>query len=508
MATKKPAAKTTKATKESGVVYLSSTGNYYNAPKITADKIRDFKDNIYARGLALKQKNLLFSGKYWFEVTDTDGNQDEEIELDMTTMCDSIDVQLWSKIQMAWMDQFWYGTGLFNPVWEYTGNVYTLQKLRHLPASSFDTAPWTGDGLIYSQILQGITLNDKKEIEYYQTQDDTGTPEKLDNVYMVKDPTSISLAGEPIILPLIPVISMLKFVWDTQMQQANRIGAKILFIKVTDPQAASSLNGNVSDMDAAKEILKYWGKDSAFPLRGNMEIIDPHIKDDSNNLEIIEVLNQMLIDYISPINLLTAANDSAKLGGSDSQRMELILRYIRSVHSWLEDSFSLLLQPYLDANGYEGYTVRVHLPVPEIDSSEIDLKRADSGVRAKVLKPNEIRELLGEEPLIDEELVELEDYYKRNQPEIPQLSFSSKLTETTKKPKLISIDDLLYIMKMPNQEDREKYVNGVSKSFDQEPLDKLPDNVDEENVEETIEEIESIGTKLSKGLVAALKHEV
>jgi len=471
MAVKKKTTTKAAATKQSGVVYLSSTGNFYSAPEITADKIKDFRDNVYARGLALKQKNLIFSGKYWLEVTDVDGNQDDDIELDMTNMCDSVDVQLGAKIAMGWMDHFWYGTGLFNPVWEYVDNIYTLTKLRHLPASSFDAAPVIGDGKIYSQILQGITIDNNGGIEYYQTSDDLGMPSKVENVFMVKDPTSAQLAGEPIILPLIPVISMLKFVWDTQMQQANRTGAKILFIKVTDPQDGSVHNGGVSDMEAAKDILKNWGKNTGFPLRGNMEIIDPQIKDDSNNLEIIEALNQMLIDFISPINFLTAANDSARLGGSDSQRMELIMRYIRSIHSWLEDAFSLQLQSYLDANGYDGYTVRVHLPVPEVDSSDIDLKRADSGVRAKVLKPNEVRKLLGEEPLTDEELTELEDYYKRNQPEVPQLSFSAK-------------------------------------TYDAEPLDELPENVDKDNVEHTIEEIESAGTKLSKGLVAALKHEV
>ena len=78
MAAKKTPKKPVKATKESGVVYLSSTGNYYEVPEITAAKITDFKDNIYARGLALKQKHLIFSAKYQLEVLDSDGKQDEE----------------------------------------------------------------------------------------------------------------------------------------------------------------------------------------------------------------------------------------------------------------------------------------------------------------------------------------------------------------------------------------------------------------------------------------------
>jgi len=421
--------KTTKAapTKESGVVFIASTGNYFTAPEITADIIRDFQDNVYAAGLAQKQNNLIFGDKYQLEILDKDGNQDEELELEMTRMCDATDVQLWSKIQIARDERFWYGPGLFNDVWEYVDNTYTLTKLRHLPSHSFDTAPLTNDGLIYSQLLQGILLvND--EIEYWQLQDDTGTPVKVENVFMVKDPTSTELAGTPIITPIIPIISMLKFVWDTQMQQANRTGAKILFIKVTDPQPASTLNNNVGDMDAAKDILKNWGKNTAFPLRGNMEIIDPQIKDDSNNLEIIEALNQMLIDYVSPINLITAGNDSARLGGSDSQRMEMLLRWIKSEHSTYEDRFSELLQIYLDANGYVDYTVHLHIPTPEIDSSEIDLKRAEAGGKLQALTINEIRVLLGEEELSDEDLVVLKEYYESIQPASP-FSFKEEFSK-------------------------------------------------------------------------------
>ena len=468
MAAKKTTKSKVAATKESGVVYLSSTGSYFSAPEITVDKLVDLHSNVYARGLANKQNNLIFTDKYHLEVRDADGNQDEDIELDMTKMCEVVDVKLWSSMQIADNEQFWHGCGLFNPVWDYVDNVYTLLKLRHLPSSSFGVA---GEGTdVYSKLLEGITLNEKNEIEYWQTQDDSGTPVKVNNVFMVKDPISTELAGTSTIVPVVPMISMLKYTWDSQMKQVNRTGTKVLFIKVTDPQGPSTLNGNVGDIDAAKDILKHWGSNTAFPLRGNMEIIDPQIKDDSNSLEIIEALNQMLIDYISPIDIMTSGNDSARLGGSDSQRLELILRYIKSRHSAIEESFQVLLQIYLDANGYDGYTVTIHIPAPEIDTSEIDLKRAEAGVSAKALKMNEIRELIGQEPLDETELAELEEYYKRVQPDIPQIQFSANSAEP-------------------------------------EPPGNLPLNVNEGNVEDTIEEIESIGAKLSKGLVAALKHE-
>ena len=419
--------KSVAATKEEGVVYVASTGQHFTAPEITAELISDLKDNIYAKGLARKQINLIFTKKYYLEVLDAKGVQDEDLELKMTRMCEAPDVKLWSKMKKSWLENYWFGPGLFNQVWNYGNDgIYTLRKLRHLPSESFYAPPENGPLEIFSQILQGIILNEEKEIEYYQTQKEDESPVKVENIYMIKEPTSTKLAGEPLILPLIPVISMLKYVWDTQMAQANRTGTKILFLKVTKPQEASKINGYVSDLDHAKEILENWGNDTGYTLRENMEIIDPQIKDDSNNLEIIEALNQMLIDFISPINFLTAANDAARLGGSDNQRMEMILRWIESEHTWLEEDFSALLQPYLDVNKFVDYTVKVHIPVPELDTSELDLKRAKEGRESKVWFPNEVRVLLGGEPLDEEGLGKLEEYYKRTQPEQPQFGFMTK----------------------------------------------------------------------------------
>ena len=247
MAVKKKIEKKPAATKESGTVYLSSTGNYFAAPEINVQKLIDLHSNVYAKGIAQKQNNLIFTDKYHLEVLDPDGNQDEGLEHDMTNMCESADVKLWSKIQITDAEQFWYGCGLFNDVWEYVDNIYTMTKLRHLPSSSFSIAPRNGNQKVYSEILQGITLDNKNEIEYWQVINEDGDQEKVENVFMVKDPTSTELAGTPIITPIVPIISMLKFVWDTQMQQANRTGAKILFIKVTDPQPASTLNNNIGD---------------------------------------------------------------------------------------------------------------------------------------------------------------------------------------------------------------------------------------------------------------------
>ena len=418
-----------KGTKEEGTIYISNTGDYYEAPEIDADKLHDFQSNIYVRGLLTKHKNLIFSDKFTLEIKDSKGETDEDLQKTMTQMCEQKNVRLWSKMQAAYIDGvFMYGIGLYNDVWGYEGNEYKLLKLRYLPAYTFKNAPILGTVKIYSQILQGITLNDKNEMEFWQT-DENGIARQLKNVFYIKDPAAQGLAGESIVVPLVPIIEMLKYAWDTQMQQVHRTGAKLLFIKVTDPKPASNKNGNVGDVEYANEILKKWSKDLAFQLRENMTLIDPGIKDDANNLEIIDALHKMIIDYVTPTSFI--AREGATIGGSEKQREEMMLRYIKGIHSWLEDQFEMLLNRYLEYNEYKDYTVSIHIPSPSIDRSEIHLKQVDMGIKGKALFPNEIRKRLEADTLDEEDLKKLEDYYSRVTPPSGMMSAMESATEIT-----------------------------------------------------------------------------
>jgi len=403
-----------RGTEESGDIYVSSFGTYYEAPEIDADKLRDFQSNIYVRGLLAKHKNLVFSDKFTLEVKDAKGETDEDLQKTMTQMCEQKNVRLWSKMQAGYIDGvFVYGIGIYNDVWDYEGNEYKLLKLRYLPAYTFRDSSISGTMKIYSQILQGITLNDKGEIEFWQT-DENGIPHQLKNIFYIKDPTAQGLAGESIVIPLVPIIEMLKFSWDTQMQQVHRTGAKVLFIKVTEPKPASNKNGGVGDIEYANKILEKWSKDMAFQLRENMELIDPGIKDDSNNLEIIDALHKRIIDYVTPTSFI--AREGTTIGGTEKQREEMLLRYIKGIHSWLEDQFEMLLNKYLEYNEYKDYTINIHIPAPSIDRSEIELKQAVEGYKSKSLTINEIRQRLGAEGLDEKDIKELLTLHERLQP--------------------------------------------------------------------------------------------
>lgn len=467
-------------TREEGDIYLASTGEYYVAPEITPQKIFDLNDNVYARGLMMKQRNMLFSDKFTLSVLDASGNQDEKLEAMMMQMCDAPDVALWARIQMAWVDEFRFGCSINNEVWDWVENTYTLIKLRHLPAHSFNAVPFDYEDSVYSQLLPGIVLGKDNEIEFWQTAGEYETPVQIKSATIYKNPTSEEIGGTSILLPLIPIINMLSYTWKTQMQQVNRVGAKLLFLKITDPKPASSLNDGVSDLEAGRLILKYWGKNNSYALRGNMELIDPKIKDDSNNLEVVEALNQMLIDYTTSIDLLTQGKDGARLGGSDTQRMLMVVRNIKSVYIGLEDWSSVILQKYLDVNGFDGYTVRVEIPKPEIDTSELDIKRAEEGRAGKVLKQNELRVLLGHEELTDEELEELAEFYASHAPAMP---FGAP------------------------QQGNQSLKEGEDEDEDEEDGDLKAISATNVSINKAAAEIISVGRKLADDLIDAMEQE-
>ena len=398
-----------KTTKEEGDIYISSFGGYVQPGAVDAQKLHDYHDNSWCRGLAQKQGNLIFTDKYTIEVLDPKGNTDADLEQRITNMCEK--VRLWAKMQLGYKDGiFWYGMGIYNPIWKYEDSEYILLDLHYLPAYTFRNS---GDSQqqIYSEILRGITLNDKKQLEFWQTDNQNQIQKlKTENLFWIKDPSVAALAGESIIMPLIPIVEMLKFAWQTELQYVNRVGAPILFMKFIDPpRPASECLDGVGDIEYAQELLKNWGKDTAFLLRNNMQLVELNIKDISDNREVIEVLNSMLIDYMSPSSFISHKT-GASLGDSKHE-LNIFYKYLQGIHTWLEDQFESLLQIYLDVNGYEGYIANMHIPSPTIDKSEIMAIQAETGFKTQSLSKNEMRQLLGKEALDKPGLAALKDEY-------------------------------------------------------------------------------------------------
>ena len=391
-----------KEKKEEGIEFALSYGEAFSTiSSINAQKVSEYKHNVYAAGLARKQNHLIFTDHYTLSIENEDGESDEKLEKRVFRMLNSVDLQ--AKMEIAYGEIFWNGIGLFNDVWEYRGNEYILTKLRHLPSETFSTYPYSASPKIYSSFLPGIIVNEKNEIEYWQTTSDNISV-KIKKPFVVKDPASEGFAGTSIILPLVPILEMLKYTWHAEMQVVQRTGAPILFVRLKNP--------GKEDVKQAKNLIKKWGKDVSFLIRDAVEFPDPKITNESNNLEVINFLHNVLIDYLSPTSSLSH-REGTLIGGSDKPREEMILKYISGIHLWLAGIFSRLPQQYLEWNGYKGYTATIHIPTPSIDRSELQLEQAKIGAEYGWLKGNEIRERLGAVALDDEGLEELKRIHER-----------------------------------------------------------------------------------------------
>lgn len=393
-------------TQEEGVVYVPNE-TAFRYQDISIDKIRKIRKNAYGAALYDKRKSLLFQARPTIEVLDPNNEVDEDLQTDVSRMFFSKDVNLPWAVERAYHDRFWYGCYVFNDVWEIVDGTYTLLKLRHLPAHTFHSLPTARH--LYNIILQGITLNDAGETEFYQMDGISGQPKQLDleNLFWGQDPGDEELGGSPVVLPVVPFIEMINYSWNGAMQLLNRLAIPPLFIKIIDPQPASPQNGDVSDVAYAKQVLAHWGKDNAYPLRENMEVVVPEITDTGVTTEIIEALHFVLIDYSSPASFITKSGSI--LNGASTSQQDLMEQYIQGILRWLEESFSRLTQKYIDANHYKGYTARVVIPHKPIKDKNVRLNQAQAGAQTGVLSINECRERMDAEGLDADALMEVAD---------------------------------------------------------------------------------------------------
>jgi len=378
------------STAEEGTIYVTSFGKVIADQKLDADKITKYLDNVYLAGALDKQQRTLFRNKKEFAIhgKGPDGKVDEDLSERLTSMVLATDVDGWFNSQIAWRESASWGPAIFNPVWDWEGSEYVLQKMRHLPSETFVrrgyNATMTSFVNVSNPILPGIALNDKGEIEYWQLQLD-GTVKKLTNVFMMTDPVRAGyLGGKPLIKPIIPVITMIDFCWTGQMQQNNRLGAGgLFFIKVTKPQK--------DDREYAQKIINNISRGLAYQLRENMEMTNMGLNQTSTALDTIGALDQLLGNYFSPASSIQ--KEGQLIGGSDNAAYDLYLSYIEGQQSWVCASFERMLQPYLLMNGYKDYTIEFGLPAPTVDRSTMFLAAIEKGFTTKTLGLNARREI-------------------------------------------------------------------------------------------------------------------
>ena len=384
-----------------GVQYVATNGLVFTPANYTVKSLIEFSKSYYGSKLCLHLLTLLFPGDLKIKVIDETGTEDPELSQEMKVMADT--VNLWTQIKNTFVDACWGGLYVSNPVWAWEENRYNLIDLVRLPWDSFElSAPSALYN--YSELLPGITLApDGKTVEYWQTVN--GIQTQLKSIFTVKAPLSTQLAGEPIFRPLLDTLCYAKFAWESVIQTLHRIGAPVLFIRVS--------NGTADDVAYANAILKNWGKNTAFQLRENMELIDPKITEPTTSMEAINTLAQMVVDFFSPAGFVQ--NNNATLSSSDTGSNRMMQAFISGIHSWLEDAYEGLLQTKIDAEGYVGYRVVIDLPTFEPDRTDENRLIAESGFKVEALDLDERRALLGQEPADEEKAARIREEYAARQ---------------------------------------------------------------------------------------------
>lgn len=383
-----------------GVVWVASTGVTWKETPITVEKLKKFAEGPYGDGATQKQRNLIFTGPARHKVVDEKGEEDPELTAWITAMAQEPDVAAYYRMQQEWHSTFWYGPGLVSPTLAQVENEWRLTELRHLDPGTFSKAP-EGDFRATCALLPGIVQTKEGEIQYWQVQEEGEEPKRITNILAMQDPIRPELGSRPTILSIVSVFAMLDYLWAAQMQKCHRVGSPLLFVRIRGARTKEQLGGKVKgDVEYAKEFLKNWGKNTGFVLRDNMELIDPHVVDNADNLETIEALDRMITNHFSPAAYIS--KDGQTIGGSAAPEKELLANYTRGIQAWIEAFFARIFMLVLEANELQGYSVIVELPDLQFDERELEMKIAESSFKTESSQLNERRRLYHLEPLDEE----------------------------------------------------------------------------------------------------------
>lgn len=407
--------------------------------EITSQKLFNLMGHWAFRKTLNKQMNMIFTETkdmpIRIEVKNRTGKIDDtSVKLQQRlhdTMMMNPRVDLVNKMRMGFADVFSHGMNINTWLWKRNKEKeLVLESLIRLPIQSFDYPP-IGQPLVFSPVLQGVTLHRDEttglntgEIEFWQRISVFNfVPMKLEteNLFWVKDPLGLELAGDPICRPIVPIVEMISYAMNTQMQYLNRTGAPWTYMKVTNPQGPNSLNGGVGDVDFALQVLQNQNKDNKYVLRPNMDLVPVVFGNDTGAstaaLATVESLNQIVVDVFTPKESVMQ-NTGASLGGYQGAAQDLYAAYIQSMQAYISREWSRVPQYDLSANGWDDpekppeqrYIATIVFPMSEGDKGQLKTQQAMIGMESGIVDPVAFLEKLDYD--IDEEHASEENLLK------------------------------------------------------------------------------------------------
>jgi hypothetical protein len=343
-----------------GADVFTSGGNRWAAPSITTKLIEQYADNALLAEPLKNCKDLIFTTYEdhpapWVTIKDPEGNIDDDLSKQgqqIAKVCDFYPAHI-----RAWMDQELGGCSVWSPGWGTIEGVAGVcpVELRNLPWNSFRDLP-SGFVDIYNDIMPGIVVDPTTGvIRAFQKKDDRSTPVEIQNFLVVRDPTSPKPSGKPGCLPVIQLITKYNHGDHAMDQKMNRVGAPIA-IPLADITKANK--------EFWEGFTKKWGKDQVFVLPKGTEFADLKLLENTTAEDRLASLKRRIDGFYNPSTFLQKEGNS--IGGSDSGSADMIKNMIEATLSREEQGLGeKLLQMWLDANGFAGYSAECRFPRPQ-----------------------------------------------------------------------------------------------------------------------------------------------
>ncbi|MFA4971964.1 MAG: hypothetical protein WC683_05075 [bacterium] len=472
-----PKKMTAKPTKPVGDYWISSLdGQIYKDQKVDATVIQNARENPYLASVLWQQQTMIFQKNPRIEVYDVEGDTGdtsigralERHNKTIKRMAEKVDYK--NAMVLGWQDQATWGPHIVNDYWDYNGSSeIVLKALTRLDPYSFRGRGATFS-TVYNPILPGILVNKDKELEFWQTQSDHMVRElDAESITMLTNPLTPELGGRPLIKPLIPITRMISTAWSAQMQQNSILGAGgVFFAHVED--------GSEADYDLAKKALKNANRGVKYVLPKNITIENLGISTTATALETINALDRFLTQFWSPSKFIS--KDGTLIGGSSGPEFDLYVSYISAMQAPIETGYAAIFQKYGDKNGWDDrYRVRIVIPEPEPNKSDLFLKAAELGSKERRIGTNEFRAILVRAgvpqdllPALDEKgMVALaEENARLPQPASPfsaAAPLQAQALTAAARPRVQSIDDITEATTAELEKNSEKAMKGIIKAL-------------------------------------------
>ena len=345
---------------------FTSGGLKWAAPRIDTKLIEQYSDNALLAEPLKNLKDVIFTNYEdhptpWVTVKDPDGNIDDDLSKQgqqIAKVCDFYNAHI-----TAFMDEEKGGCSVWSPGWGTIDGVTGIcpVELRNLPWNSFRDMP-AGFSDTYNDIMPGIVIDpNTKEVRIFQKKDDRSIAAEivqtkpLPSWLIVRDPASPKPAGKPGCLPVIQLITKYNHADHAMDQKMNRVAA---------PSATPLADITKANKDFWEGFTKRWGKDTVFVLPKGTEFADMHLSENTTAEDRLTLLKKRIDGFYNPSTFLQ--KEGSSISASDTGAMSMINKRTVSTLSQLESGLGeVLLQIWLDINGFIGYSAECRYPRPE-----------------------------------------------------------------------------------------------------------------------------------------------